>query len=85
MKLMFPPPDSSNPPEFKTVATFHCLGAVMNVFLLDPLSRIMSVFLWIPSTNSLGLYVIPDWDQPQEVHFDTGIICVRLFCSGIIE
>ena len=82
MKLEFPdsPLDSRGRPAaapvFSRLATFRTMGVVMNVFLLDPAVRLLSAFVWVPSSNTIGLYALLDWDQPQYVYIDTGIECV---------
>ncbi|KAJ2936971.1 hypothetical protein H1R20_g122, partial [Candolleomyces eurysporus] len=74
------------PPVFSHVTDFRTAGVVMNVFLLDPTSRLLSAFIWVATSNTIGLYVLLDWDKPKEYVFvDTGIECVRadaliLFC-----
>ena len=53
MKLEFP--DDSEP-LFTELATFKTIGVVMNVFLLDPSSRLLSAFVWVANSNTIGLY-----------------------------
>ncbi|KAF5374676.1 hypothetical protein D9615_008984 [Tricholomella constricta] len=67
---------SSTPPVFSHVTDFKTAGVVMNVFLLDPTARLLSAFVWVSSTNTIGLYALPDWDKPEYVFIDTGIECV---------
>lgn len=80
MKLKFydsPSGESTGaPPNFSHVATFRTAGVVMNVFLLDPTARLLSAFVWVATTNTIGLYALPDWDKPEYVFIDTGIECV---------
>ncbi|KAF8883273.1 hypothetical protein BD779DRAFT_881550 [Infundibulicybe gibba] len=64
------------PPTFSHVTDFKTTGVVMNVFLLDPSARLLSAFVWISSTTTVGLYVLLDWDKPEFVFIDTGIQCV---------
>ncbi|KAG5644303.1 hypothetical protein DXG03_008721 [Asterophora parasitica] len=66
---------SSVPPVFLQVMDFKTVGVVMNVFLLDPTARLLSAFVWVSSTNTVGLYALPDWDKPEYVFIDTGIEC----------
>ncbi|RDB20732.1 hypothetical protein Hypma_012244 [Hypsizygus marmoreus] len=68
---------SSTPPVFSHVTDFKTAGVVMNVFLLDPIARLLSAFVWVSSTNTIGLYALPDWDQLEYVFIDTGIECVH--------
>lgn len=68
---------ASIPPTFHYVTDFKTAGVVMNVFLLDPTARLLSAFVWVSSTNTIGLYALPDWDKPEYVFIDTGIECVR--------
>ncbi|KAI0282888.1 hypothetical protein BGY98DRAFT_931455 [Russula aff. rugulosa BPL654] len=49
---------------------------VMNVFLLDPEARLLAGFVWISQSNSIGLYVLLDWDKEEYVFVNTGIQCI---------
>ena len=84
MKLKFydsPSGESTGmPPNFARVTAFRTAGVVMNVFLLDPIARLLSAFVWVSSTNTIGLYALPDWDKLEYVFVDTGIECV---CSHL--
>ncbi|KAF6746301.1 hypothetical protein DFP72DRAFT_855558 [Ephemerocybe angulata] len=64
------------PPLFSHVTDFRTSGVVMNVFLLDPSTRLLSAFIWVSSSNTIGLYTLPDWDKLEYVFIDTGIECV---------
>lgn len=81
MKLTFsdgPSGESSpNPPVFSHVTDFRTAGVVMNVFLLDPSERLLSAFIWVSTSNTIGLYALPDWSKREYVFIDTGIECVR--------
>ena len=81
MKLTFsdgPSGESSPyPPIFSYVTEFRTTGVVMNVFLLDPSERLLSAFIWVSTSNTIGLYALPDWDKKEYVFIDTGIECVR--------
>ena len=74
MKLEFP---LEGEPVFSELATFKTIGVVMNVFLLDPSSRLLSAFVWVASSNTIGLYALLDWNKEEYVFIDTGIECVR--------
>jgi hypothetical protein len=63
-------------PVFSHVTDFRTTGVVMNVFLLDPQRRLLSAFVWVSATNTIGLFTLPDWDTPEYVFLDTGIECV---------
>ncbi|KAH7912718.1 hypothetical protein BJ138DRAFT_1003835 [Hygrophoropsis aurantiaca] len=90
MKLAFPPEDPIPPPtsamspipnppavpHFFPLTTFHTRGVVMNVFLLDPPRRLLSAFVWVASSNTIGLYVLLDWDKDEYVFIDTGVECL---------
>jgi hypothetical protein len=84
MRLDFPEEPSPNggpplllkKPEFHHVADFKTAGAVMNVFLLDPPSRLLSAFIWVEQSNTIGLYVLPDWSKNEYVFLDSGLQCV---------
>lgn len=65
------------PPIFSHVTEFRTTGVVMNVFLLDPSERLLSAFIWVSNSNTIGLYALPDWDKKEYVFIDTGIECVR--------
>lgn len=54
----------------------------MNVFLLDPPGRLLSAFVWVASTNTIGLYALLDWDKPEYVFINTGIQCVSMMISS---
>jgi len=69
---------SKEPPIFSHVTDFRTVGVVMNVFLLDPSSRLLSAFIWVPGPNTVGLYALLDWEKKEYVFIDTGIECVRL-------
>ncbi|KAI8978269.1 hypothetical protein BD414DRAFT_495065 [Trametes punicea] len=72
MKLEFP---EKGEPVFSELATFKTIGVVMNVFLLDPSSRLLSAFVWVASSNTIGLYTLLDWNKEEYVFIDTGIEC----------
>ncbi|TFK45159.1 hypothetical protein BDQ12DRAFT_674232 [Crucibulum laeve] len=67
---------SAEPPVFSHVTEFRTTGVVMNVFLLDPAVRLLSAFVWVSGSNTIGLYALPDWNEPEYVFIDTGIECV---------
>lgn len=67
---------SPNPPIFSHVTEFRTTGVVMNVFLLDPSERLLSAFIWVSTSNTIGLYALPDWNKKEYVFIDTGIECV---------
>lgn len=68
--------DPANPPTFHEISTFKTIGVVMNVFLLDPPSRLLCAFVWVSSSNTIGLYALLDWAKSEYVFIDTGIECV---------
>ncbi|KAI0363985.1 hypothetical protein BV20DRAFT_59036 [Pilatotrama ljubarskyi] len=72
MKLEFP---DKGEPRFSELATFKTIGIVMNVFLLDPSSCLLSAFVWVASSNTIGLYALLDWRKEEYVFIDTGIEC----------
>jgi hypothetical protein len=87
MKLQFPetspkyvngckPPMSPALPTFKHIMEFKTAGVVMNVFLLDPPQRLLSAFVWVSASNTIGLYALLDWNKREYVFIDTGIECV---------
>lgn len=63
-------------PIFSHVTEFKTTGVVMNVFLLDPPARLLSAFVWVSTSNTIGLYALLDWDKPEYVFIDTEIVCV---------
>ncbi|KAG1903415.1 uncharacterized protein F5891DRAFT_1127250 [Suillus fuscotomentosus] len=77
-----PPPVSTIPipesarPVFDKLTSFHTTGVIMNVFLLDPPRRLLSAFVWIASSNTIGLYVLLDWAKDDYVFVDTGVGCL---------
>ncbi|KAI0295214.1 hypothetical protein BC826DRAFT_1097284 [Russula brevipes] len=77
-------------PSFSTLRSFKTLGIVMNVFLLDPEARLLAGFVWISHLNSIGLYVLLDWNKEEYVFVDTGIQCTNtanwscILCDGSI-
>lgn len=75
MKLEFP---EEGEPTFAELAFFKTTGVVMNVFLLDPSSRLLSAFVWVSGSNTIGLYALLDWEKEEYVFIDTGIQCVRI-------
>lgn len=76
MKLQFPEVPGEETPVFTHLATFKTIGIVMNVFLLDPSSRLLSAFVWVSASNTIGLYALLDWDKEEYVFIDTSIECV---------
>ncbi|KAG2135538.1 hypothetical protein BD769DRAFT_1352626, partial [Suillus cothurnatus] len=70
-----PIPESARP-VFDTLTSFHTTGVIMNVFLLDPPRRLLSAFVWIASSNTIGLYVLLDWAKDDYVFVDTGVGCL---------
>ncbi|KAL4079005.1 hypothetical protein J3A83DRAFT_4085372 [Scleroderma citrinum] len=85
MKLSFPPetpehaspdPSSETGPLFFPLTSFYTTGVVMNVFLLDPPRCLLSAFVWVASSNTIGLYVLLDWTNDEYVFVDTGVGCL---------
>jgi hypothetical protein len=80
MQIQFPEQTSDSDeevkPSFSSLRSFKTLGIVMNVFLLDPEARLLAGFVWISHLNSIGLYVLLDWNKEEYVFVDTGIQCV---------
>jgi len=72
-------PQSPSRPSFSLMRSFFMSGTVMNIFLLDPAARLLSGFVWIHATNSIGLFVLLDWDEDEYVFVDTSLPCVSLF------
>lgn len=52
-------PTHEHKPVFFPLTSFHTTGVVMNVFLLDPPRRLLSAFVWVASSNTIG-------KQPRE-------------------
>ncbi|KAK0468882.1 hypothetical protein IW261DRAFT_1553794 [Armillaria novae-zelandiae] len=79
MRLRFPEPLANGalngPPTFNHVTCFKTKGVVMNVFLLDPVARLLSSYIWISTSNTIALYLLPDWSKDEYVFIDTGIQC----------
>ncbi|KAG6867405.1 hypothetical protein C0993_003197 [Termitomyces sp. T159_Od127] len=67
---------ADTPPIFEHVTEFKTMGVVMNVFLLDPIARLLSAFIYANGTNTICLYALLDWDKPEYIFIDTGIECV---------
>lgn len=72
-----------SPPKFSHVADFRTSGVVMNIFLLDPVARLLSAFVWVSQSNTIGLFVLLDWDKSDYVFIDTGIECVRICFASL--
>ena len=83
-------------PEFDQLSAFSFPGHVVSVYLLDPLKRLLSAYIWIEATNQLGLYMLLDWSIPVYVYINTGILFVGIrspiarhelsrFCRTIIH
>ncbi|KAH9965496.1 hypothetical protein BC827DRAFT_1265481 [Russula dissimulans] len=81
MQIHFPEQTSDSDeevkPSFSSLRSFKTLGIVMNVFLLDPEARLLAGFVWISHLNSIGLYVLLDWNKEEYVFVDTGIQCTN--------
>ncbi|EJD08229.1 uncharacterized protein FOMMEDRAFT_16680 [Fomitiporia mediterranea MF3/22] len=77
MALHFPGEDngSEEAPYFSKLTSFCFPGHVISVYLLDPLRRLLSAYIWVERTNHLGLYVLLDWSIPLYVFLNTGISC----------
>ncbi|KAG7439659.1 uncharacterized protein BT62DRAFT_957815 [Guyanagaster necrorhizus] len=79
MRLRFPEPLANGTlngsPTFNHVTHFKTRGVVMNVFLLDPVARLLSSYIWISTSNTIALYLLPDWSKDEYVFIDTGIEC----------
>ncbi|KXN86023.1 hypothetical protein AN958_10580 [Leucoagaricus sp. SymC.cos] len=77
MRLTFSDPpsgeNSAEQPIFSRVTEFRTMGVVMNIFLLDPSERLLSAFVWVASSNTIGLYALLDWKRPEYTFIDTGI------------
>ncbi|KAI3608959.1 hypothetical protein WG66_010975 [Moniliophthora roreri] len=69
-------PNTTPPPSFSHVTSFRTTGVVMNIFLLDPAARLLSAFIWVSESNTIGLFVLLDWERDEYVFVDTGIECV---------
>lgn len=67
---------ADTPPIFEHVTEFKTRGVVMNVFLLDPIARLLSAFIYAGGTSTICLYALLDWDKPEYIFIDTGIECV---------
>ncbi|KAI9452804.1 hypothetical protein F5148DRAFT_496147 [Russula earlei] len=65
--------DEQLDPSFSTLRSFKTLGIVMNVFTLDPEARLLAAFVWISRFNTIGLYVLLDWNKEEYVFVDTAI------------
>ncbi|KAL4068797.1 hypothetical protein V8B97DRAFT_816833 [Scleroderma yunnanense] len=69
-------PSSETGPLFFPLTSFYTTGVVMNVFLLDPPRCLLSAFVWVASSNTIGLYVLLDWTNDEYVFVDTGVGCL---------
>ncbi|KAG6852399.1 hypothetical protein C0991_012390 [Blastosporella zonata] len=67
---------ADSPPVFEHVTEFKTRGIVMNVFLLDPIARLLSAFIYSSLTTTICLYALLDWDKNEYVFIDTGIECI---------
>jgi hypothetical protein len=63
-------------PTFTSITKFKTSGMVLNVFILNHVLRILCAYIWLPASNTIGLYVIPDWSREEYVFVDTTIPCV---------
>ncbi|KZV65348.1 hypothetical protein PENSPDRAFT_638507 [Peniophora sp. CONT] len=75
MRINFADKLSDTLPAFEEIRTFISAGAVMNIFLLDPIRGLLASFVWLHSTNTIGLYVMPNWEEDAYVFVDTGLQC----------
>lgn len=76
MQIDFPLEGSNPKPTFTTLSSFSIPGPVMNVFLLDPIQKLFAAFIFLAGPQSIGLYCLPNWDQPEFIFIDTCITCV---------
>ncbi|KAI9452800.1 hypothetical protein F5148DRAFT_985847 [Russula earlei] len=60
-------------PYFSTLRSFKTLGVFLNVFTLEPEARLLAGLMWISRFNSIGLYVLLDWNKEEYVFVDTAI------------
>ena len=65
-------------PIFSRLASFSFPGHVISVYLLDPLRRLLSAYIWLEEAQSLGLFVLLDWANPYYTFINTGIPFVSL-------
>ena len=81
MQIDFPL-DGPNPkPTFTTLSSFSIPGQVMNVFLLDPIQKLFAAFIFLQGPTAIGLYCLPNWDNPEYIFIDTCIQCVSPLSS----
>ncbi|KAI9508011.1 hypothetical protein F5148DRAFT_980592 [Russula earlei] len=82
--------DEQLDPYFSTLRSFKTLGVVMNLFTLDPEARLLAGLMWISRSDSIGLYVLLDWNKEEYVFIDTAIQCTDtlnltcILCDGSI-
>lgn len=62
--------------KFEELCVFRFPGHVISVYILDPARRLLSAYIWIIGMNTLGLYLLMDWNVPRFVYLNTGISCV---------
>lgn len=75
MQIDFPLEGSNPKPTFTTLSSFSIPGPVMNVFLLDPIQKLFAAFIFLAGPQNIGLYCLPNWDQPEFIFIDTCITC----------
>ena len=76
MQIDFPLEGPNPKPTFTTLSSFSIPGPVMNVFLLDPIQKLFAAFIFLSGPQNIGLYCLPNWDQPDFIFIDTCITCV---------
>lgn len=59
-------------PVFEKLANFKFPGFVIGVYLLNPIKRLLSAYIYLDGAT-IGLYVLSDWNVPSYTYIDTGI------------
>ena len=52
---------SPYPPMFPCYRVPNHRCVVLDVFLLDPSERLLVAFIWMSTSNTIGLYALRDW------------------------
>ncbi|TDL18371.1 hypothetical protein BD410DRAFT_793430 [Rickenella mellea] len=75
LQVQFPAADTdARQVTFSTLATFSLpYSQVLDLYILDPFRRLVCVLFMFPESNSIGLYILFDWDTGLNALVDTEI------------
>ena len=88
MSLVFPADSAGNltgTPYFSLLSKFSFPGPVISVYILDPFRKLLSAYIYLKDTETLGLYTLLDWTKQTSCFIDTGIDCVGVIMEVFLR